>query len=112
MKAVRALPGMSDDPLMHAISITGQHNSPVFSYIQSVLEIDDETFYDDEEQHAVDRIRNAPPSATRSHTYASLNPEFTRHPLYYNYGTIPDYLRITFTRFRLSSHMLRVETGR
>ena len=64
---------MSDDPLMHAISITEQHNSPVFSYIQSVLEIDDETSYDDEEQHAVDRIRNAPPSATRFHTYTSLN---------------------------------------
>ena len=25
---------------------------------------------------------------------------------------IPDYLRITFTRFRLSSHRLRVEVGR
>ena len=70
---------MSDDPLMHAIAIVEQHNNP-------------------------ERIRNAPPSATRFHTYTSLNPDFTRHPVQYNYGTIPDYLRITFTRFRLSSH--------
>ena len=104
--------GMLDDPLMHAIAIVEQHNNPIYSCIQNVMEIDEETFYDDEEQRAVERIRNAPPSATRFHTYTSLNPDFTRHPVYYNYGTIPDYLRITFTRFRLSSHMLRVETGR
>ena len=47
--------GMSDDPLMHAIAIVEQHNNPIYSCIQNVLEIDEETFYDDEEQRAVER---------------------------------------------------------
>ena len=35
------------------------------------------------------------------------------HPLYTKEApTIPDYLRINFTRYRLSSHQLRVEIGR
>ena len=58
-------------------------------------------------------IRNALPSATRSHTYITLNPTLAVHSIYTDTSrTIPDYLRISFTRFRLSSHMLRVETGR
>ena len=58
-------------------------------------------------------IRNAAPEATRSHTYIALNPELDVHPLYTKKSfTIPDYLRISFTRYRLSSHMLRVEIGR
>ena len=49
------------------------------------------------------RFWNAPPSATRFHIFKSFNPDFTPY----------NFLRITFTQFRLSSHnMQRVETGR
>ena len=59
-----------------------QHNNLVFLYIQNVLEIDDETFNIDEEQHAVVRLEM--PYLQRQ--------SFTRtHPL----------TQITFTRFRL-----------
>ena len=57
-------------------------------------------------------IKNAPADATRSHIYTALNPSMEVHPIYTDGGAIPDYLRISFTRFRLSSHLLRVETGR
>ena len=104
---------MVDDPLMHTIAIVEQHNRPVYSYIQNVMEINVKSYYDENVQHTIERIRSAPPSATRFHTYTSLNPDFTIHPIYIDDSrAIPDYLRITFTRFRLSSHMLRVETGR
>ena len=58
-------------------------------------------------------IRNAPDSATRYHTYLTLNPLLEVHSIYTDCTvTIPDFLRISFTRFRLSSHMLKIETGR
>ena len=102
---------MSDDPLMHAINIVKKHNKLLKTYIESVL--NGENFVDSEINVMKEAITNAPPSATRSHTYLSLNPRLEVHPIYTDCcTTIPDYLRITFTRFRISSHMLRVETGR
>ena len=52
---------------------------------------------------------------TRYKTYQAINPDLSVHPLYTSTNCTPyieDYLRITFTRFRLSSHRLRVEMGR
>jgi hypothetical protein len=47
---------------------------------------------------------------TKFLTYAILNPELKSHPVYKQ--RYPKYLRIAFTRLRLSSHNLRIETGR
>ena len=60
-----------------------------------------------------DAINNAAPTATKFQTYRFLNPMLEIHPLYTKTTPIvPDYLRINFTRYRLSSHQLRVEVGR
>lgn len=102
---------MTDDPLMHAINITKELNRPMWSYVESVLSV--ENFPKMMTDAMKESIQNAAPSATRSHTYLALNPELDVHPLYTKKSsTIPDYLRISFTRYRLSSHMLRVEIGR
>ena len=83
------------------------------SYIQNVLNGEADHFVDAETKTMKDDVQNAPPSGTRFRTYFSLNPTLEVHPIYTDCSmTIPDYLRISFTRFRLSSHMLRVETGR
>lgn len=60
-----------------------------------------------------EEINNKQPTATKFQTYRTLNPTLEIHPLYTKSApTIPDYLRITFTRYRLSSHQLRIEVGR
>ena len=67
----------------------------------------------DEMKRIKQAINNASPTATKFQTYRLLNPTLDTHPLYTKSSpTIPDYLRITFTRYRLSSHRLRVEMGR
>ena len=71
---------MSDDPLMHAINIVKEHNKPVKMYIESVL--NGENFVDSEINAMKEAITNAPPSATRSQTYLSLNPGLEVHPMY------------------------------
>ena len=49
--------------------------------------------------------------STKRRTYKLLNPNMEIHNMYKS-KKVPEYLRIAFTRFRLSSHRLRIETGR
>jgi hypothetical protein len=48
---------------------------------------------------------------TRMETYKQLNKELELHPIY-NMTDICEFERINFSRLRLSSHYLRIETGR
>ena len=50
---------------------------------------------------------------TKLMTYRVMNPNLSVHPLYESKDRVSDdYLRISFSRFRLSSHRLKIETGR
>ena len=49
--------------------------------------------------------------SSRRKDYLHVNPNLTRHTAYDSPG-IPEYVRIAFTRLRLSSHRLRMEVGR
>lgn len=52
-------------------------------------------------------------NATKLNTYvADLNPSLDVHEVYTTDKYIPDFYRVSFTRLRLMSHHLRVETGR
>jgi len=56
-------------------------------------------------------VRNS--QKTKMKTYITLNPSLSVHPVYLlKDATIQDYLRTVFTRCRLSSHKLKIETGR
>ena len=51
--------------------------------------------------------------ATKFNTYVSeLNVTMNVHPIYRTNMFIPDYLRESFSRVRLMSHNLKIETGR
>ena len=57
------------------------------------------------------RIRNV--DTTRFTTYLSINPNLSIHPMYHSQSNPPlEHHRIAATRLRLSSHYLRIETGR
>ena len=59
------------------------------------------------------QIRNKPDSASKFVTYRSkCNLGLEMHNIYSKTVYIPDYLRISFTRLRLMSHNLKIETGR
>ena len=102
---------MQDDPLMHVLNITHDLNKPIWNYIEKLMDTDDFVAY--ELSNIKELIANQPPTATKFHTYITMNPDLITHPLYTTTTpNIPDYLRINFTRFRLSSHRLRIEMGR
>ena len=48
--------------------------------------------------------------SSRRKTYYEFNPQLTHHIIYTE--NVPEYLRIAFTRIRLGSHRLKIETGR
>ena len=51
-------------------------------------------------------------NSSRRQTYKLLNPELSVHDVYIKKININDVYRTSFTRLRLSSHNLAIETGR
>ena len=112
-KMLEARSDMTDDPFIHVFGITQEMNSVMWRYIETITNSGDIDFIADELSVIKESIVNHPPSASKFTTYQTLNPTLEVHPLYSTKSpTLPDYLRINFTRYRLSSHRLRVEVGR
>jgi hypothetical protein len=103
---------MHDDPFIHSMQITKDLNKPTWVYIESVVNGGGD-FVSEEVECIKQSITNTADTATKFRTYLTLNPELGVHNLYTKQApTIPDYLRITFFLYSLSSHRLRVEIGR
>jgi hypothetical protein len=51
-------------------------------------------------------------TGTKASTYKEINPSLNVHPVYTSKEYVSERARLSFTRFRLSSHNLKVETGR
>ena len=112
-KMLEARSDMADDPFMHVFGITREMNRVMWRYIEGITDSGDTDFVVSELSKIRELIMNQPPSASKFVTYRTLNPTLEVHPLYSTKSpTLPDYLRINFTRYRLSSHRLRIEMGR
>ena len=101
-------PHHHQDPFSHAMGMVNDLHKPMRNYIQSIREGSD--FASKELQLMKEFVASA--SGTKFQTYVKLNPDLSQHMLYTSAPVVPDYLRITFSRYRLSSHRLRVEVGR
>ena len=100
---------MSDDPLMFALQLTEMRNHNMWEYISGVLKEDN--FISKGMESLKTIVKES--ERTKSKTYLLLNPNLSIHSSYLSSSNmIPEYLRIVFSRFRLSSHRLRIETGR
>ena len=94
---------------MHSVSITRSDNPVMTQYIDSLLH-NEEDIIDIDIQNRMTRVERS--KRTKLIMYRSINPTFEIHPIYKDKCGVDDYLRIAFTRFRTSSHRLRIETGR
>ena len=86
------------------------HNTPGYRFLSKTLQLN-------VEQSSIDRIsnyvRDKAPNATKLNTYMrDFNPSMGTHEVYSTSKYIPDFCRESFSRLRLMSHNLRVETGR
>ena len=98
-----------EEPFQIVYEMCKNANSKGFKFLQKV--INDNGAGDSLEKIAT-TIRNNV-TATKFQTYCSeLNPELEVHDAYGKSVYIPDYVRIPFTRLRVMSHNLKIETGR
>ena len=100
---------MMDDPFMHAVRLTQDKNRTMNGYLECLNNCDD--FIAKDRLERIARVRAS--ERSKSVTYRSINPTMDVHPIYKDCAEpVDDYLRMSFTRFRTSSHRLRIETGR
>merc|ERR1712018_465425 len=84
-------------------------HQPMRTYIESIKSGSE--FAVKELQKIKDTVTHG--TGTKFKTYVQLNPNLSAHSLYSRKAPIiQDYLRISFSRYRVSSHRLRVETWR
>ena len=98
----------NEDPLYKAIELNRSSNTKSLRVINRLLN-DTNNVINEDRQIRAEMLKQS--SSTKRVTYCSLNPTLKSHNIYKK-DTIKEYKRIAFTRFRLSSHKLKVETGR
>ena len=101
--------GMGDDPWVHVMKLTLEYNSPTSKYLSDLISIDKDDIKEDL-LNLKQGVRES--NSSRRLTYKSLNSELGVHDAYTKKININDRYRISFTRLRLSSHNLAIETGR
>ena len=100
---------LADDPLMFALRLTERDNKVLWRYVSSVMNGEGDPIVVD-----LDRRKEGIMSSeqTKTVTYRQINPTLSVHPMYSSEEVLEDDFRTAFTRLRLSSHRLRIETGR
>ena len=101
---------MHDDPFAHAMRIVLASRYVTSTYVTQLLEEDEDVV-----ALAVQRLQEGIQGSTSSRrvTYRdTINPDLRASPIYSADHLIPEERRKAFSRFRVSSHSLAIETGR
>ena len=101
-----------DEPLVHALTICRNANTKMYRMLMHA-----KNYIGDPEIHNLEKLRShclaRSSNSTKINTYLEMNPYLSTPSIYTSpANTVPDYLRVSYTRFRLSAHRLQVETGR
>ena len=100
---------LDDDPLMLALKIVMDARYNTRHYINEFIQnnVDD---IDVGMRELENILRDS--ASSRRITYREINPSLSLHDIYTAQENLNENDRITFTRFRVSSHSLAVEIGR
>ena len=104
---VRASNFYDVSPLKLAMELCQRVNSPMGKYLSK---LNSEDPVEASLSLLKQRVRNS--QTSRCATYLTINPDLIVHPIYTSRLNVPEHRRIALTRIRLSSHYLRIETGR
>ena len=99
-----------EEPFYLAFKLCETANTPGYKFLSQALRYDTNV-------NPLDRLRrrimDKPQNASKFVTYRTqINPGLSVHSVYESKNYIPDYKRQAFTRLRLMSHNLKIETGR
>ena len=96
--------------MIFILNLINENNTPSYREILRSLQFNIHSNpFSDVTSKVLDKARHA----TKFHTYVNeLNKSTGIHPVYTTNTFIPDYHRESFSRIRLMSHNLKIETGR
>ena len=97
-------------PLAFAVSLTGLYSPKLARCIDNILATPDHTGATKNVMYQRLNMSNR----SKFILYRNINPSYSVHFVYCsrNSSLIPEVYRISFSRLRLASHRLRIETGR
>ena len=104
-KMARSLRSATDDPFAYVMQLCRTHNTATSREIDSISNCD---FIAESHRNLRTSIRNS--NKSKVQTYLNMNPDLVQTALYDM--DVPEHVRVSATKFRLSAHNLRVETGR
>ena len=99
-----------EDPLTFAVSLTRLYNPKLARCIDNILVTPDHIGATKNVMYQRLNMSNR----SKCIVYRNINPSYSVHSVYCSKNSllIPGVYRISFSRLRLSSHRLRIETGR
>ena len=97
-----------ESPTQSALQLSLQAGSQAGKYVNSLMQAVPGSFKKDGLKTLRSKITES--DSSRRKTYCELNSHLSRHPMYS--ANIPEHERVAFTRLRLGSHWLKIETGR
>ena len=106
-----ARPSYADSIVAKVISLAMEARTKAGLVIRSLLDAGQDFDYPGQCLETV-KQKILTSTTTRRSTYAALNRDLSPAEVYYSKSPAEDRYRLAFTRLRLSSHRLRVETGR
>ena len=99
-----------DEPFHKVYELCRSRNTPGFRFLRKAA---NENTNEEALEKYVNTVKNSANTFEKFVNYRTkLNPELNTHTVYGKTQYIPDYLRTSFTRIRLMSHCLKIETGR
>ena len=93
---------------MFALRLIQANHKPLHTRVEDITNSTEHLAKDLYERQSSVRDKNG----SKLLTYKRLNTLLDVHKMYSEHHTLPDNLRTCFTRFRTSSHRLRIEMGR
>ena len=100
----------AEQPFMFTFRLCNEHNTTAYRYMSRYI---GHTAAVNPFQNLINCIYRKSSNATKLYTYVNiLNTAMEVHPVYTTSTYIPDYERESFSRLRLMSHNLKIETGR
>ena len=97
-------------PIAFVLRLCRVNNTPAYRHLSRSLEYDTVT---NPFSRLANKVAEKRANSTKVDTYMSeLNPSMDAHPVHTATEFIPDHLRMAFSRLRLMSHNLKIETGR
>ena len=111
LKKISARDGFWDSYIGKAITLAISHKTEMGLLIQELLALPDGHDFCALSLEEI-KLRVTSSTKTRHVTYAELNPELSVSAIYTPSSLVPEHLRIAYSRMRLSSHHLKIESGR